>query len=101
MPDTGTKQLQQSNSQINSSDDSQNDVPKPQTDVDFLIKNIHSQDTKNIMSLNSSRTTELVEQTFGHAGENAGHGVDAVFSFHVRKVNDLKNISESYILYSN
>ena len=51
---------------MESSDQGQNDEPKPEEDVDFLIDNVHAQDTEGIKSLDGSRTSVLVEDAFGH-----------------------------------
>ena len=49
------------------SQSTQNEEPEPQKHVNLFVDNVHGQDTQCIKSLNCTRASVFVENTFGHS----------------------------------
>ena len=71
---SGRHQDNESVNHLHSRDHCQNDEPKPEENVDFLVDDVQGEDAESVESLNSTRRTELVEGAFSHLGKHPGYG---------------------------
>ena len=74
----------------------QNDEPKPEENVDFLVDDVQRQDTQPIELLHGTRGTEFVESTFGHFGEDASHGIHPFFGRQFSHFQNVRSILSEF-----
>jgi len=73
-------------------DNAQDEQPEPEEHVDFLIDDVHGQDTEGIMGLQGSRRTKFLEGALGHSWEYSSHGVNPVFGILLHHASNLDAI---------
>ena len=54
---------------MNSRDDSNEDEPKPEEDIDLLVDDVERKDAQTVELLHRSGRTKLVECALGHLGQ--------------------------------
>ena len=64
--------------EVESSGQSQDDVPEPENYKYFLVDDVHAKNTDGVKVLDGSSWTKLLEHALGHPGEDSGHGVHPV-----------------------
>ena len=93
---SGRHQDNESVNHLHSRDHCQNDEPKPEENVDFLVDDVQRQDTQPIELLNGTRRTKFVESTFGHFGKNASHGIHPFLGGQFRHFQNISSILSEF-----
>ena len=92
--DSGWKNNDQPVEHYKGGQDSKDEEPEPNKNVDLFVDDVDGQNAKGIMALDVTRWSKLVETAFGHSWENVNDRVYPLLLISHLKRDDLNTKSE-------
>jgi len=81
---------------VNSRDDSNEDEPKPEEDIDLLVDDVERKNAETVNSLYGARGTILVERAFSHFWKDVSHRVESLTVWHLRYGNNITSVGAKF-----
>ena len=82
-PNPGPKEHPKPIEQEHAGDGGEDDKPKPEEDVYFLVDDVERQDTETIVTLHSSRSSKLVKTALCNLREHSCKRINSLLQIHL------------------